>query len=61
MLSMLISIIHTLHFIFGEIFFLKILSIQPLVGGGGKDSTKRKREHDNHHSTTYEDKYDKKT
>ena len=23
--------IHTLHFIFGEIFFLKILSIQPLV------------------------------
>ena len=23
--------IHTLHFIFGEIFFLKILSIQPLT------------------------------
>ena len=25
--------IHTLHFIFGEIFFLKILSIQPLIEG----------------------------
>jgi hypothetical protein len=23
--------IHTLHFIFGEIFFLKILSLQPLL------------------------------
>jgi hypothetical protein len=61
MLSMLISIESILYILFGEIFFLKILSIQPLVGGGGKDSTKRKREHDNHHSTTYKDKYDKKT
>jgi hypothetical protein len=26
--------IHTLHFIFGEIFFLKILSIQPLPMAG---------------------------
>jgi len=29
------------------------------LGGGGKDSTKR--EHDNHHSMKYEDKYYKKT
>jgi hypothetical protein len=36
--------IHTLHFIFGEIFFLKILSIQPLAKGEGKDNDKNGEE-----------------